>query len=143
MATHEHGHPPRTDAPPGAGPGIGDHPESDPATRTGDHAPASAKGDLAAGTGDDHGAGSTVDAICTDGERDHPHGRAEGHSDGDGHGHSHGPGPGSDARLLVGALALILAFMTGEVVIGFAVGSLALLSDAAHMLTDAGAIGSP
>jgi cobalt-zinc-cadmium efflux system protein len=56
-------------------------------------------------------------------------------------GHEHGPWLGSDARLLGGALAVIATFMAVEVAIGFAVGSLALLSDAAHMLTDAGAIG--
>ena len=38
------------------------------------------------------------------------------------------------------ALALILAFMAVEVVVGILASSLALLSDAAHMLTDAGAI---
>jgi cobalt-zinc-cadmium efflux system protein len=39
------------------------------------------------------------------------------------------------------ALALILGFMAVEVVAGILAGSLALLSDAAHMLTDAAAIG--
>ena len=39
------------------------------------------------------------------------------------------------------ALALILGFMAVEVVAGILADSLALLSDAAHMLTDAGAIG--
>ncbi len=39
------------------------------------------------------------------------------------------------------ALGLILAFMVGEIVAGILSGSLALLSDAAHMLTDAVAIG--
>jgi cobalt-zinc-cadmium efflux system protein len=56
--------------------------------------------------------------------------------------HSHGTeahGPG-DARWLRAALALILAFMAGEVVAGFAAHSLALISDAAHMLTDAASI---
>jgi cobalt-zinc-cadmium efflux system protein len=38
------------------------------------------------------------------------------------------------------ALALIVAFMVGEVVAGVLASSLALLSDAAHMLTDAGAV---
>jgi len=38
------------------------------------------------------------------------------------------------------ALGLILGLMAGEVVAGIAAGSLALLSDAAHMLTDAAAI---
>jgi cobalt-zinc-cadmium efflux system protein len=54
-----------------------------------------------------------------------------------GHAHDHG----DDRRRLGIALGLILAFMAGEVVAGFLAHSLALLSDAAHMLTDAGAIG--
>jgi cobalt-zinc-cadmium efflux system protein len=56
------------------------------------------------------------------------------------HGHDHGPASGADARWLSGALALILAFMIGEVVAGLAAHSLALISDAAHMLTDAASI---
>ncbi|GIH20093.1 cation diffusion facilitator family transporter [Rugosimonospora africana] len=55
-------------------------------------------------------------------------------------GHDHHPAAGGDQRLLGGALALILAFMAGEVVVGLAAGSLALLSDAAHMLTDAASL---
>src|SRR6266513_2645963 len=54
--------------------------------------------------------------------------------------HAHRPAPGSDARWLSAALALILAFMAGEVVAGLAAHSLALISDAAHMLTDAASI---
>jgi len=54
--------------------------------------------------------------------------------------HVHGPASGADARWLSGALALILAFMAGEVIAGVAAHSLALISDAAHMLTDAAAI---
>jgi cobalt-zinc-cadmium efflux system protein len=54
--------------------------------------------------------------------------------------HAHGPASGADARSLYGALALILAFMAGEVVAGVAAHSLALISDAAHMLTDAASI---
>ena len=54
------------------------------------------------------------------------------------HGHTHGGG--DDARRLALALALIVAFMVGEVVAGILADSLALLSDAAHMLTDAGAL---
>jgi cobalt-zinc-cadmium efflux system protein len=53
------------------------------------------------------------------------------------HGHAHGT---EDARRLGLALALILAFMAGEIVAGILAHSLALLSDAAHMLTDAGAL---
>ena len=49
-------------------------------------------------------------------------------------------GPGADARYLGSALALIVVFMAAEVVIGVVSGSLALISDAGHMLTDAAAI---
>jgi cobalt-zinc-cadmium efflux system protein len=59
----------------------------------------------------------------------------------DGHGHTHvHVAAGADTRRLVVALALILALMAGEVVAGIVAGSLVLLSDAAHMLTDAAAI---
>lgn len=54
--------------------------------------------------------------------------------------HSHGVTVDTNRRLAV-ALALIVAFMAGEVVAGILAHSLALLSDAAHMLTDAGALG--
>jgi cobalt-zinc-cadmium efflux system protein len=53
------------------------------------------------------------------------------------HSHSHV----SARRPLAIALALILGLMAGEVVFGFAAGSLALLADAGHMLTDAVALG--
>lgn len=53
----------------------------------------------------------------------------------------HGAHAGADSRRLGIALALILAFMVVEVAVGVFVNSLALLSDAGHMLTDAGAIG--
>ncbi len=59
----------------------------------------------------------------------------------DGHGHSHSHAHGEDSRRLAIALGLILAFMAGEVVAGILAHSLALLSDAAHMLTDAAALG--
>jgi cobalt-zinc-cadmium efflux system protein len=54
--------------------------------------------------------------------------------------HDHAPGPAADRRLLLGALGLIVAFMAVEVVAGLLIGSLALLADAGHMLTDAAAI---
>jgi cobalt-zinc-cadmium efflux system protein len=57
-----------------------------------------------------------------------------------GHDHNHHATDASSARLRT-ALGLILAFMALEVVVGILADSLALLSDAAHMLTDAGAIG--
>jgi cobalt-zinc-cadmium efflux system protein len=66
------------------------------------------------------------------------------------HDHSHKRGGGhvhatvtteTNQRRLLFALILIVGFMAGEVVAGILANSLALLSDAAHMLTDAGAIG--
>jgi cobalt-zinc-cadmium efflux system protein len=65
------------------------------------------------------------------------HGRNHVHE----HAHTHGVQPGSDARWLAAAGALIIAFMCGEVTAGVIAHSLALLSDAAHMLTDAASIG--
>ena len=56
-------------------------------------------------------------------------------------GHTHGASADADRGKLAVALALILAFMAAEVVTGIVANSLALLSDAAHMLTDAAAIG--
>jgi cobalt-zinc-cadmium efflux system protein len=52
----------------------------------------------------------------------------------------HGVPPDADQRRLGIALALIAGFMAVEVVAGILASSLALLSDAAHMLTDAGAL---
>jgi cobalt-zinc-cadmium efflux system protein len=54
-------------------------------------------------------------------------------------GHSHAPADASVGRLRH-ALGLILGLMAVEVVFGILASSLALLSDAAHMLTDAGAL---
>ena len=59
---------------------------------------------------------------------------------GHGHGHGHGVGRTADRRWLAAALALIVTFMAVEFVVGLIAGSLALISDAAHMLTDAAAI---
>jgi cobalt-zinc-cadmium efflux system protein len=53
------------------------------------------------------------------------------------HSHAHT----SARRPLATALALILGLMAGEIVFGVAAGSLALLADAGHMLTDAVALG--
>lgn len=57
------------------------------------------------------------------------------------HGHAHGVAKDADRRYLTIALLLILGFMALEVVVGLVAHSLALLSDAAHMLTDVGSIG--
>ena len=58
-------------------------------------------------------------------------------------GHAHGPlhAPPASVRRVGAALALILGFMAVEVVAGVLSHSLALVSDAAHMLTDAAALG--
>ena len=58
----------------------------------------------------------------------------------DGHHHHHAIDRGADRRLLWIALGINLGFAAVEVVAGLLAGSVALLSDAAHMVTDAGAI---
>ncbi len=55
-------------------------------------------------------------------------------------GHQHGVDPGADRRYLRVALWLLVGFLLLEVVVGVLARSLALLSDAGHMLTDVGAI---
>jgi cobalt-zinc-cadmium efflux system protein len=64
---------------------------------------------------------------------------AHGHA----HDHVHSASPSREVErsALKRALALILAFMLVEIVAGVLASSLALLSDAAHMLTDAVALG--
>jgi len=70
-------------------------------------------------------------------DHDHDHPRDPGHH----HDHSHGIAKGADKRYLVIALLLLLGFMAVEVLIGILAKSLALISDAGHMLTDVGSIG--
>jgi cobalt-zinc-cadmium efflux system protein len=65
----------------------------------------------------------------------HPRGAGE-------HDHGHGVTASSDGRLITIALALIVGFLVFEVVMAFVGHSLALLADAGHMLTDAGALGA-
>jgi cobalt-zinc-cadmium efflux system protein len=72
------------------------------------------------------------------------------HDHDDHHGHSHRDHPGgdhshaisadADRRYLTIALLLIVGYMIFEVVVGILAHSLALISDAGHMLTDAGAL---
>ena len=57
------------------------------------------------------------------------------------HQHDHGVSAETEIRPLAVALALIVAFMAAEVVLAVVADSLALLSDAAHMLIDAAALG--
>ncbi|HYI36222.1 MAG TPA: cation diffusion facilitator family transporter [Thermoleophilaceae bacterium] len=56
-------------------------------------------------------------------------------------GHSHGVDATSNPRWLWVALGLNFAFMVVEVVVGLIANSVALLSDAAHMLTDTASLG--
>ena len=73
---------------------------------------------------------------------DHGHGSHDDHSGHDDHGHhdhSHDFRDASRRSLLI-ALALITTYMVAEVIGGLLSGSLALLADAGHMLTDAAAI---
>jgi cobalt-zinc-cadmium efflux system protein len=56
-----------------------------------------------------------------------------------GHAHAHA-GPDADRRILALALGLFLVFTAVEVAVGIVANSLALLADAGHMLTDAGAL---
>src|SRR6516165_9785627 len=72
---------------------------------------------------------------------DHAHGE-HGHTHAHHHhdGHTHAISVDADRRYLTIALLLIVGFMAVEVVAGIAARSLALISDAGHMLTDAGAL---
>jgi cobalt-zinc-cadmium efflux system protein len=54
--------------------------------------------------------------------------------------HEHASSPAADRRWLAAALAVIVAFMVGEIAAGLAAHSLALVTDAAHMLSDAVAL---
>lgn len=67
----------------------------------------------------------------------HTHDHSGGHSDG----HSHSPHPsGEIPRSLSMAVVVTATFMVVEAIGGYLANSLALLSDAAHMLMDVGAI---
>jgi cobalt-zinc-cadmium efflux system protein len=74
------------------------------------------------------------DTFVTPGTHIHDHGTAHDH------GHHHAVSGDADRRWLAVALAIIAGFMAVEVAAGIVASSLALLSDAAHMLTDAAAI---
>ena len=56
----------------------------------------------------------------------------------EGHGHDHTAG--ANAKMLGWALALTSIYLVAEVIGGFVFNSLALLSDAAHMMTDVAAL---
>ena len=97
---------------------------------------------------DDHAGHDHDDHVGHDHD-DHDDHAGHGHDDHAGHGHDdHGHGHhdhahdlrGASKRSLILALVLISTYMVAEVVGGVLSGSLALLADAGHMLTDAAAI---
>ena len=55
------------------------------------------------------------------------------------HGHAHAR-LARDRRALAAASVLVVSLMVAEVVAGLAAGSLALLADAGHLVTDTGAL---
>ncbi len=65
----------------------------------------------------------------------HDHG-PHGHT----HTHAHAHDHASDRRALLGALVVTVVFLVAEIVGGYLANSLALLADAGHMFTDAGAL---
>lgn len=68
-------------------------------------------------------------------------GHHHGHSHGHAHGHSHGHGHGAaNRRRLLVVLVMAATYMVAEFVGGIWAGSLALLADAGHMLSDVGAL---
>lgn len=69
-----------------------------------------------------------------------PHDHDRSHHHDHGHDHAHPINADADKWYLTVALILLLAFMAAEIVVGLMASSLALISDAGHMLTDAGAI---
>lgn len=76
--------------------------------------------------GDDHG---------------HDHGHSHGHACSGGHGHNHAPEVTSqNERVVLIGFLLTFGFMIAEVVGGLMSGSLALIADAGHMMTDAAAL---
>lgn len=70
---------------------------------------------------------------------DHRHGHGLSHGHGHGHGHGHHHGSSNETRLRW-ALIITAVFCVVEVVGGVISGSLALIADAVHMLTDAGSL---
>ncbi|GAC1628489.1 MAG: cation diffusion facilitator family transporter [Nevskia sp.] len=73
---------------------------------------------------------------CAD---DHAHGHDHGHGGHGHHGHHHHHGSSNEARLRW-ALIITAVFMLVEAIGGYIAGSLALVADAVHMLTDAASL---
>lgn len=69
----------------------------------------------------------------------HSHSHVDGH--GHDHGHAHGHHHGASTRALAWSLGLTFVILLAEGIGGWVSNSLALLADAGHVLTDAGALG--
>ncbi|MDO3412181.1 cation diffusion facilitator family transporter [Saccharibacillus sp. CPCC 101409] len=75
-------------------------------------------------------------------DREHSHSRGSGgHTHRHGHGHNHSHTHGANKKALKLSFFLIASYMIVEVIGGLMTNSLALLSDAGHMLSDAAALG--
>ncbi len=75
-----------------------------------------------------------------DHDHDHSHGHAHGHDHGPG-GHSHAPSvTASNARRIQWVFGMTLTYAVIQVIGGWLSGSLALIADAGHMLSDAAAL---
>ena len=73
----------------------------------------------------------------------HDHGHEHGHDDHHDHGHAHGGGHhhhAASTRALAWSLVLTIVILIAEGIGGYLANSLALLADAGHVLTDAGAL---
>ena len=91
----------------------------------------------------DHGAHSHTHREHHHGPGAHAHGgqgHGHGHDHGSGSGHDHDHTAGASSTVLGAAFALTAAFMVVELAGGVLAKSLALVADAGHMLTDAGAL---
>jgi len=114
---------------------------------------------MSAGSGHGHGAGALHDRPAQAGAHRHAPGEPCDHDHdarpepgpqaggrGHDHGHAHGlgghhhHGPATSVKRLALSLALTATIMVAEAVGGWLSGSLALVSDAGHMLTDSGAL---
>lgn len=69
-------------------------------------------------------------------EHEHEHGHGQSHGHGHAHGHGHGHAPGAFGRAFAIGITLNLGFVAVEAFYGFIAGSLALLADAGHNLSD-------
>ena len=90
------------------------------------------------GSAEEHGHGEHGHDAHDEHDHEEHHGHG-GHDDHGGHDHAHDL-RGASRRSLLIALVLISVYVVAEVVGGILSGSLALIADAGHMLTDAAAI---